>query len=418
MTAMNSLEERIRVYRHLRRRSDHVRSQLIPSVLSEGPPAAQVFFDMTKTYFDDDIRSGQLVSNVDLMKAENTEIKPYVPTMEELARPRTHRCKSVGFETLHPRYLNTLSSNFFRALDEDRPRRLRGEFDFNFLLIANFFLQLAHIAEDGTGRTGEDLLVLLAAESGRTMTISSTGYRGALEGVGYPLFYRLIANRILYLEVAGNFYKSVGLPVPERVSFDINHIVKELAEAESPDNAKRTGWPDGLGPEIGDFFKTAGVAPGADEELFQPTHPYRFFAEFLACELIYFTLCLRDPSRYIARLKERYPASVNCCRHNFIASLGNSYHAIPEQVGDISDKVVALIEAVRMGWADKDDEQLNHAVARLEARDGTIGKLFRQELSLFVNEDQKTALKFPIPVGMTGEQLDRQIKDFVKTARG
>ncbi|MBL6931645.1 MAG: hypothetical protein ISR45_01760 [Rhodospirillales bacterium] len=413
-------EERKRVYGNLRRSSNLVRTQIIPAAVAEGAPSDKIFYKMTKTYFDDDIRSGQLVSSVDLLKTENAENGevPYVPTMDELARPRTHRCKTAGFETVHPRYLTGLSASFFQAIDSDLPRRQRGEFDLDFLIIANFFLQLAHIAEDGTGRTGEDMLVLLAAQSGRTMTISQTGYRGALEGAGYSLFFRLIANRILYLEVTGNFYKSLGLAVPERASFDINHVVAELARQGSADGNNRQGWPDGLGPIIGKIFKEITDDPGADISIFEPSHPYKFFAEFLACELIYFTLCLRNPARFMPGLKNRYAASVNCCQHNFIASLGRHYQTISDDVGNIADEVIALIEAVRLDWSPRDDNRLNEAVARLESQHPEIGQLFRSELSLFLSEKDKSALEFAIPHGMTGVQLDQQIRACVMKARG
>lgn len=419
MGNITSLKSRVRVYRQLRCRSDLVRTQLIPTAVADRTPAGRIFYDMIRAYFEGDVRSGRLVSTADISKGYGTADtgELHLPTMDELAAPRNHRCTNTGFESLHPGYLKGISGNFFDAIDNDRPRRRRGEFDPGFLTIVNFCLQLAHIATDGTGRTAEDMLVLLAAESGRTLTTSTTGYRGALEGTGYPIFYKLTAQKVLYFEVVANFYRFLGLAVPQSMSFEINEIVPELGRIRTSDGKNRLGWPDGLGPAITRIYKEIADDPGSDSELFLPSHPYGFYARFLACELIYFILCLEAPSRYLPGLKLRYPASMNCDAHSLKFSLGRTYLPIAEGVGDICDKAVALIESVRLGWSDRDQPKLETAVKRIESEDAEIGRLFRRELSVFLTEAEKNAIQFAIPHGMTGDQLEKQIRDGIRKIR-
>lgn len=47
MDEITNLTERIAVYRHLRTRSDAVRTRMIPDAVREGTPAEQIFYDMT-----------------------------------------------------------------------------------------------------------------------------------------------------------------------------------------------------------------------------------------------------------------------------------------------------------------------------------------------------------------------------------
>ena len=420
MGDVKSLKSRVRVYRQLRRRSDLVRTQLIPTAVADGTPAGRIFFDMTKAYFEGDVRSGQLVNTLDVSKADSsTEAdEHYVPTMGELAAPRRHRCRKTGFESLHPRYLKGICDNLFDAIDADRARRRGGVFAPEFLTLVNLCLLLAHIAEDGTGRTGEDMLVLLAAESGRALSISPTGYRGAVEGSGYPSIYRWSVQRILFFEVVDNFFKALGLAAPNPFSIETDDIVSTLGPTGSTDGGNRLGWPNGLGPTIASIIKEIAVDPGADSEIFRPSNPYRFYAEFLACELIYFTLCLEAPSRYMPGLKLRYPASINCSLHSLLYDLNRTYHPISDGIGAPCDEAVALIESVRLGWVARDKSRLETAVKRVETEDTEIGRLFRQELSSFLTEDEKNAIQVVITHGMTGDQLEEQIRAGVRKVRG
>jgi hypothetical protein len=414
MNDHKDLKSRARVYRQLRCSSDQVRGRLIPDALSNKTPAGQIYFDMVTSYFKENVGAGQRLSAHNL----NDEIEHHQPTMDALARPRTHRCMVSGFEQLHPRYIQGVCDALFSTIDYDRARRLRGDFDPSFLLIVNFLLQLIHVAEDGTGRTNEDMLVLLAAETGRTLSNSQTGYRGVLEGAGYPIYYKEVAQRILFFEVVGNFYKSLGLTAPEPVSYDLVKILTELNRVGSARNNDAQKWPDGLGPTIADTLKEITADPGSDSELFQATSAYRFYAEFLAGELIYFTLCLQDPGRYMPALKSRYPASVSCCSRSLEDSLDRTYHPVADDVGAPCDKAVALIEAVKLGWVARDQSILEKAVNNIEAKDAAIAQLFRKELSVFLTESEKTAIAFGNPLTMTGIDLQNKIQAGVMKIRG
>lgn len=414
------LGDRIHVYRQLRRRSDIVRTELIPSTVAEGGLSREIFYEMTRTYFEGDVRSGQLVGTFDVMQAEkevDTD-EHYETTIEELSAPPRQRRSIAGFETLHPRYIQGIGNRLFAAIDADRERRRHGVLDLEFLAVVNFCLQLSHLAKDGTGRTGEDLLVLLAAEAGRELTFSPTGYRGALEGPGYPMFYRTAAQKTLFAELAGNFFRYLGLPVPRPLPFLITEIVETLARVGSSDGRNRLTWPSEPGSAIAGICESIAGDPGDDDVLFQPTHPYRFYAEYLASEMVFFTLCLDNPPRYLPAIKERYPISHACCIYSLEAALGQTYQPIADGIGEACDEAVALIEAVKLGRAPRDDKRLEAAVARVEAGDAEIGQMFRDELISFLTEEEKESIRFEIPRNMTGAQLDDQIKAGVSRVRG
>ncbi len=393
---------------------------MIPAAASTTQPAKELFKNLTLAYFEGDVEAGQMVGATDIKNAGEGK-KPsahYDTTLEDLATLRNRRGNIAGFEPLHPRYLQGVSDRLYSAIDADRMRRRSGVLDLEYLSLINFCLQLGHLAKDGTGRTGEDMLVWLAAEAGRTLTFSQTGYRGALEGPGYPLVYRLAAEKILFSEFIGNFFKYLGLPVPQPIPLVITDVLEVLNRIGSLGSNHRQGWPDGLGPAISRIYQTVALPPGEDGELFQANQPYRSYAEFLACEMIYFTLCLEQPIAYLPALKARYPVSLACCQYGLEQALERSYHPIPDDIGSLSDEAVALIEAVRMGWSDRGNSGLEEAVTRVEAADKVVGRLVRAEYKACLTEAERAAFQFDIPHGMTGAELDGQIGSMASKVLG
>ncbi len=411
MKGKTDLTNRIRVYRHLRRRSDIVRTKLIPTAIATVQPARELFQNLTLAHFEGDVQAGQMVSVVDMENADADKDQPehLETTKEDLASLRNRRCSVAGFEPLHPRYLSGISGRFFAAVDADRVRRRIGELDLDYLSAIGFFLQLGHLAKDGTGRTGEDMLVCFAAEAGRAMTFSPTGYRGALEGPGYPLFYRLAAERILQSEFVGNFFRYLGLAVPRPIPIVITEILDVLNQIGSADGQDRQPWPNGLGGSVSRLYRSVATEPGKDAALFQVNQPYRYYAEFLACEMIYLTLCLEQPVAYLSELKARYPVSFACSQYCFEQALERPYQPIPDEAGDDCDEAVALMESVRMGWSSRGNRSLERAVAGVEAKDTVLGTLFRDELGSFLTEAEREAIQFDIRHGMTGLELQQQI---------
>ena len=213
MNALTDLDSRIRAFHQLRSCSDLVRTELIPAAVAGAVPTAQAFYEFINAYFKDDVLSGQLVKTSDIRNVgASVEVGGYYDsTIDDLASVPSHTSNSAGgFQTLHPRYLRGVSEILFNVIDTFRVRQRRGDLDLDFLVVVHFCLQLAHFAKDGTGRVGEDILVLLAAESDRTLTFSPTGYRGALEGPGFPLFYVQNVQTIFYFEVVCNFFRFLG----------------------------------------------------------------------------------------------------------------------------------------------------------------------------------------------------------------
>ncbi len=371
-----------------------------------------MFENLTLAYFEGDVRAGQLVgaTDIDNAGAGKETSGHFNTTLEDLATLRSRRGNIAGFEPLHPRYLLGVSDRLYFAIDADRVRRRIGVLDLEYLALISFCLQLGHLAKDGTGRTGEDMLVWLAAEAGQALTFSPTGYRGGLEGPDYPLLYRMAALKILFSEFIGNFFKYLGLPVPRPIPIVITDVLELLNRIGSAGTGNRQGWPNGLDPAIARIYTTVTADFGDDAELFQATQPYRYYAEFLACEMIYFTLCLEQPIAYLPALKARYPVSFSCYQYSLEKALGRPYHPVSNDVGGVCDKVVALIESVRMGWSKRGNDTLEEAVTRVETENKGIGRLFRAELGSYLTEAELSAFQFDIPHGMTGAELDDQIR--------
>lgn len=416
MDDIRNTESRLRAYRQLRQRSDKVRTELIPAAVEQGVSAETVIFDITRSYFEGDIQSGQLLKDTDLslLDSSKDQPEPFQASMMELTRPRSYRCSAVGFEMLHPRYLKGVCKYLFDALDEGRADRRRGPYKPDPLMLVHFILHLIHVTEDGTGRSGEDMLVLLAQESGQGLTFSRTGYRDALEGEDYPIFFKTIAQKFLFFELVGHFYQYLGLPKPTSPSYDIMDIALHIKQSAMAKKPGLRDWPDGLEPEIERIYKDVAMEPEIDQDLFLPTHPYRYFAGFLAREVIYFILCLQSPSKYRSGLKKRYPASVANHAHVLSSNLGRIYHPIPEDIGEECDHAITLIEQVRMGWVERDDEQLDRAVTSIERNNPEIGRLFRHELPVFLTEEEKETLKMHVSPGITGKKLENLMLESVK----
>ena len=401
-----------RVFRQLRSCSDIVRTRLIPAAVAGEVPISQAFYEFNSAYFKDDVLSGQLISPWDITNV-GASVKVggfYDTTIDDLVSISSRRRNTGGFETLHPRYLKGFSAKLFAAIDANRALRRRGDLDLGFLTAVSFCLQLGHITYDGNGRTGEDMIVLLAAEAGRTLTFSPTGYRGALGGPGFPLVYRKYAEGILFFEIIANFFKYLGLSVPTPISPILIDILKALETIGSSDGQKRLDWPDGLGSAVAGVYEEITEDPGDYRELFQPSSAYRYYADFLAGELIYFTLCLENPTQHLASMKARYPSSFACCQYSLDLAFGRTYHPIPDDIGEACDEVVALIEAEILGWAARDNNRLEKTVARIETENAEIGQLLRHELSSILPIEEDAFKPFLIPRSMTGAKLDEFIR--------
>jgi hypothetical protein len=412
----DDLAARIQVLGQLRSASDAVRLERIPDAIKRRSPAKDTFYAVVQGYFDGGVRTGQLVDGNDLARLTTTS-GFYTTRIEDLSGPRRERVTGGGFEMLHPRYLDTLSNLFFDTLDATRTDRQQSMLDRDFLTVVAFCLQLFHITKDGTGRAGEDFLSLLAAEWGQALTFSPTGYRGAMEGPRYLLSYRGAAQKLLFSEIVGNFYRFLGLKPPLPIRYAVEDVVSELRRIGTSDASNRLEWPANLSSQIDAALEDAAAPTAADAHLFESDHPYRYYAEFLAQEVAYFVLCLADPARLFDSVKARYPMSFSCGFFAISAGLGEFYQAIPERIGPLCDVAVARIEAARMGSAPRDIPDLTAAIARLETEDPAVGKLFRRELRCFLTDAEKDAMTFAIRAGETGAGLRHQLDAEVARVR-
>ena len=175
----------------MRQASDTVRTELIPTFINENKRSRDAYFGINQRYFEGNVLHGQLVGSNDLENfiKDGTKDQFYQTTLQDVAKPRRSRGNIAGFEPLHPHYLNFIADLTFQAMDN------AGSFDdedgfFAFLCVVDCLFQLSHFCKDGSGRTGEDTLALLAQRHEYPLTFSLTGYRATLGGPDRLLFFR------------------------------------------------------------------------------------------------------------------------------------------------------------------------------------------------------------------------------------
>jgi hypothetical protein len=418
MTGIMDQESRKSVYRQLRQCSERVRATTIPTAVAESTPAGQVYFDMVKAYFEDDVRNGELVSPLDVAHSEKSDrLNSETDTaLSALTRISTVRHCVAGFETLHPRYRQAAFGQVFAAVDSDRKRRRQDDLDVGFLAVLSFCMQLGHFPLDGNGRVGEDMLVLLAAEAGRNLTFSPTSYRGGLEGQSHLLLYRGIVEKIFFTEVTGNFFRFLGLQAPDPVPTENVAILTYLSQINTADRGQGERWPEEMEAAIIQNVGDMAQITDDEEVLFQSSHPYRYYAEFLAAEITFLTMCLESQGKYMHHVASRYPASFSCSLFNIISSLGRTWHSIPEEIADSCDTAVTLIEAVRYGQASRKNAELEQAVAKIETINPQIGQLFRRELSSCLTYEELSGIHFNYTPQLNGASLSKQIQACISKA--
>ncbi|MDP6624537.1 MAG: hypothetical protein QF754_19965 [Alphaproteobacteria bacterium] len=259
---------RRQTYGQLRRASDRVRLELIPDFAARRVTAHQAFYAINRSYFEEDVFHGQMVGHNDSLGffADGASDPFYSTELDDLGGPPAGRGTAGGFETLHPRFAEAVIARTFAALEEVGP--FNDEVSFlQMLAIVDFLFQVAHFAKDGSGRSGEDLLVLLGLRHGAPLTFSVTGYRGAIEGPERLMSLRHVTQKIAQIEVAQNFFRYLGLTPPQATATHIRELLESLirVNTEIDANARHAPltWPNDLGGTIEAIFDP--LAPADDE---------------------------------------------------------------------------------------------------------------------------------------------------------
>lgn len=404
------LQFRQQTLAQLRRASDRVRTQLIPELNAAGTPAREAFFAINRCYFEEDVFRGQMVGPSDAKQylEDGGRGAFYETALADLQAPAAERGNAGGFETLHPRFVDTVVSRTFEALDNAGPFE-SGESLLRTLVIVDFLLQLAHFVKDGSGRTGEDLLVLLGARHGYPLTFSPTGYRAAVSGPKRLLVVRHVTQRISQVEVARNFLRSQGFVPPQEISGHIRDLLEALVHlsegARSGIRQAPLTWPDDVRPEIEKIF--APLAPAEDESDpdLSVSHPYRLYATFLAKEALYLTLCLEDCERFYNSLKARYPLSLACRERDFRDAGQQTYLAVPKGAKKLADEAVAELDAARTLGKEVDQSRLDDCLLRLSKPAPDLAALISAERGYLPLESVLSQFRLPVSPSATPDDV-------------
>ena len=405
---------RRQTYAQLRRASDRVRNEFIPDFAARGAPTREAFYAINRGYFVDDVLRGQMVSESDAKSfaADGAKDPFYVTALDDLGGPPAGRGNAGGFETLHPRFAEAVVARTFAALDAAGPFEDEEAF-LRVLTLVDFLLQVAHFAKDGSGRSGEDLLVLLGERHGTPLTFSITGYRGAIEGPGRLMSLRHATQKIAQVEISRNFFGSLGLSPPEATPTHIRDLLESLVRvgraAGSGTRQARLTWPDGLGGTIEEIF--APLAPGDDggDPDLARTHPYRLYASFLAREAIYLTLCLAEPERLTPGLCARYPLSMACRARDLRGARRHAYLAVPARAAEAADEAVARLELVRRGKLAHEDAELARLLEQLAHPAPRLADLIAAERDFAPLEALLGRLRLSVTPAVTAEEVRQAV---------
>ncbi len=410
---------RRKTLRQLRRASDLVRTELVPDLAAQLVPVREAFYAINRCYFEEDVLRGQMVGYKESQNFATDGAKDlfYNTELDDLGGPPAGRGNAGGFETLHPRFAAAVIGRTFAALDEMAPCENEESFC-QALAIFDFLLQIAHFVKDGSGRSGEDLLVLLGQRHGTPLTFSVTGYRGAIEGPERLMSVRHVTQKIVQIEVAQNFFRYLGIVPPPATPTHIVELLVSLIRANAENHpGKRQQpliWPDYLGAAVEELF--GPLAPGEEES--DPdltiTHPYRLYASFLAKEAFYLTLCLADTARLYAGLCSRYPLSMACRERDIAEARRQTYFAIPGEAAEAADEAVARLELVRHERLARQDPALARLVKRIGDVAPQLASLIEAERAFVPMETLLERLRVPITRDDLPEVIRRHLEQVSK----
>lgn len=347
--------------------SDNVRSDLIPRFVAEKTPLLDSYLSINQHHFARDVHMGQMAQADSAYRFITSEKRDpyYQTTLDELCSLRGIRGNVGGFEVVHPKFLKSLSSKLFAALVAHESFTSETLF-IRYIAIADFALQLLHPVKDGTGRTGEDIMVLLGLHHQRPLTFSLTGYRASLDNSDRLLFHRHVTERIGHIEFITAFLFGIGVPAQVIYPTHILEVINALIKTYESRSQSAQIWPDGLTDVIDKLSEEIMQDLASDDPLLTQGHPYFDYASFYVKELCYLTLCLEDPDTLFDGLLKRYPLSMGCRVLDVQAALKRAYRPTPPSLGVLTDGVMALIDLKRLGLLKSSDRSLEKAVSLIE----------------------------------------------------
>lgn len=381
MTPDAFLNQRRQTLAQVRTATDEVRSD--EAFLSGQWDGSLVnhFFTLNARYFQDDVLMGQLIQPDTAARKSPAEAQQdayYQTTLEDLHRPRRGRGNVGGFEVLHPVFVASCTKRFFSLL-EHQPQITREDTFDQWLAVVDFVREILHPAKDGTGRSGEDLLGLLGNRHGHALTYSTTGYRAALDTPERVMFHRHVTERIGYIEFARVFLDATGLAAPTNTPWRITDVIEYLQTHYAARDQSPPSWPDGLTDTVLSQTENLISALPDGQELLNPHHPYRIYADFMVRELTYLMICLEDIERFFPAVLRRYPLSMGCRIQEMRAARTLTYAPIPPSIAALSDDVMARIDLARLKMLDHEDERLTNGLNQLKTHSARLGALIELE---------------------------------------
>jgi len=378
MDARELLRQRRETHALVRRASDRVRGDVIPRLAAETTPLLKSYLHINQQHFADDVFLSQMVHAESAHRFIKSEQRDpyYETTLEELGSLRNLRGNVGGFEMLHPVFLEKVACKLFDVLEAHKICTSDTSF-IRLVAIVDFALQFLHVVKDGSGRTGEDILVQLGLRHHRSLTFSLTGYRASLDSSDRLMFHRHVTQRVGHIEFIKTFMSALGVPTLATYPTHILEVINTLIETYGSRTQNTLTWPDGLTEHVNESSAEILRNLVSDDPLLRQGHPYFDYASFVLKELCYLTLCLEDPDTFFDGLLNRYPLSMGCRVLDFQAALKLSYRPIAEDLGALTDEAMAHLDLMRLGLLESSEKDLEKLM--LLIKDGFLVTLLNVE---------------------------------------
>ncbi len=172
--------------------SDRNRTEIIPKLTHQKKiDFKKAYFEMHESYFSVSPFLAQLVhdsfgenNNNYLIKYAQSKADEEDFYLNNVGKYRTNNPSVDGIKFPLSENIPKIGDKFFKIISEIKTGYFNDEHDFHtFLTCVDAFLRLTHLPFDGSGRTNEDFLVLLAQYHGFHLTFSLHGYRGLFDNI-------------------------------------------------------------------------------------------------------------------------------------------------------------------------------------------------------------------------------------------
>lgn len=162
----------------VRRATDHIRTDLAPSLIQQGATAQEAFWAIHKAHFEKEpLLSHTFGKSLRAMHDYAREFGGEAFYQQSIGKIRKNAVSGSDHSHLAPRYLPFLEGKFFAEFEKGLQNVRSEEECLDIITMADMVLISAHFPFDGSGRMCEDFMVYVSQRLGFPLTISRAGYR-------------------------------------------------------------------------------------------------------------------------------------------------------------------------------------------------------------------------------------------------